>query len=350
LSATQAMASELTRTSIPLDGAKQALSELRSSLLTSESVRRFLETNRLQRGNLCELVMALAFLFLGLGLVVLATRYALPLLVVGAAVEVWALSAISSLTHESWHGNLAEDRSVNNFVATYILSPLLVSEFAAQQRRHLLHHARLGEDVDEDRTLYQLTTEEFVGRTISRLLVIPHLIKLARSTRTQVPSGASPLTPKGVASIVFVQVAWATLLGIPTVLLGGGVWAVLAALVCGQVVPLLIASFMVDLRGHREHAYIGDVRYPLTADTACSSLERMIVAGGYFNWHACHHLFPEIPQRLLPELAALLRNEAGGLLNHYDRPSSPVVARRSYLSSTPEFAAPPIENRIVIGE
>ena len=117
-----------------------------------------------------------------------------------------------------------------------------------------------------------------------------------------------------------------------TSLVTGDLLAVATAVLLGYLLPLMLTSFMIAIRGHREHHVDEATTQTVTCNTDCVFIERWLIAGGRFNWHACHHLFPEIPQRHLPRFAQLVRKHSE-IARHYDGPGSPIAARASYFSS-----------------
>jgi fatty acid desaturase len=314
---------------------KRDLQRLRARLRETAEVAAFAKISRQEKRSWPDLLFAAATIIGGVALVVHgAGRNFLELL--GASfMLVVGLSCVSSLTHESWHTNLSANKPLNDFISRWILSPLLVADFEIQQENHLLHHAYLGEDADPDGHLYRMSTRDFVRMLVGRAIVIPYVLKLAGFRKEACTNGNAPrlISGTGLFRILVVQGTWLTTIA-------AGAWwgthdlfATAEAVLFGYFLPLMLASFLIAIRGHREHYVDEATARTITCDTDCIFIERWLVAGGQFNWHVCHHLFPEIPQRLLPGFAAVLRKHTE-LMSYYGAPAWPVAARGSYLSSS----------------
>ena len=246
-----------------------------------------------------------------------------------------ALSCVAALKHEVWHRHLSASERVNDILSGWIDFVARRGILKSQQQNHLQHHAYLGEDADPDGQLYRMPTKTFVLMLLSRAMVIPYLLKIAglrqeasaNRTTERLLRGSSLLRIALVHGIWFVAVSGAHGLSAD-----GDLAATVTAVLFGYLLPLMLASFMIAIRGHREHYVDETSAKTVTCDTDCVFIERWLIAGGQFNWHACHHLFPEIPQRLLPGLGTLIRRH-GDLARHYDGPGSPIAARASYFPS-----------------
>jgi fatty acid desaturase len=314
---------------------KEELQGLRARFYNIPQVRDFVRGTRAQKRSGLDLLFAAATFFGGIALVLYGSNGALLIGGLGVIGIIAALTCVSSLTHESWHSSLSPSRDLNDFLSRWILSPLLFADFDAQRQKHLLHHIHLGEDDDPEGPLYRMATSDFLWMLMSRACVLPTLFRILTSKKTDNNATPSLVSLAGLLRIGLIQGSWAVIIIAGSWIWHGSLISVGLALAFGYLLPLMLASFMVAVRGHREHYVDQATAKTITCDTNCVVVERWLVAGGAFNWHVCHHLFPEIPQRHLSRFARLLREH--GMGSCYDTPNSPIAARRSYLSSTPEL-------------
>jgi fatty acid desaturase len=313
---------------------REALKSIRQELAAAPEVEAFLRNGRKRRNCAVDFLFVLTAFGLGVYLVAVYAL-AMPVLAVAGTVSiVAALSAVSALSHESWHGHLSNSPGVNDALSEWLLSPLLVADYHVQRREHLFHHSYLGDDKDPDGMLYRMNGREFTVMILRRFLIVPYLLKLmglgkeAASTQrahAMISSKAAWLR------IAMVHAMWVGTLLLAAVLVSPSVVQLSAALFLGYLLPLLVSSTMIALRGHREHAHDFATGYTITFNTHCNVAERWLISGGYFNLHACHHLFPELPQHRLPAFSRLLY--AQGIARHLSSPQSVISARSSYFST-----------------
>jgi fatty acid desaturase len=316
---------------------RHKLKRLRAELARIPEVAAYTRLSRSRKRSWPDLLFVVIAMLGGIALVIHGANQNLLESLAGTVALILGLSCVSALNHEAWHRHLSVSERFNDVLSGWILSPLLVADFEVQQRNHLQHHAYLGEDGDPDGQLYRMPTKAFVLMLLGRAMVIPYLLKIAglrqeasaNRTTERLLNGSSLLRIALVHGIWFVAVsggAW---------FISGDLAATATAVLFGYLLPLMLASFMIAIRGHREHYVDAATAKTVTCDTDCVFIERWLIAGGRFNWHACHHLFPEIPQRLLPQLGTLIRRH-GDVARHYDGPGSPIAARATYFSSVPD--------------
>jgi fatty acid desaturase len=270
----------------------------------------------------------------GIALVIHGSNQNLLESLAGTVALILGLSCVSALNHEAWHRHLSASERVNDVLSGWILSPLLVADFEVQQRNHLQHHAYLGEDADPDGQLYRMSTKTFVLMLLGRAMVIPYLLKIAglrqeasaNRTTERLLRGSSLLRIALVHGIWFVAVA-----GGAWLVTGGDLASAAMAVLFGYLLPLMLASFMIAIRGHREHYVDEATAKTVTCDTDCVFIERWLMLEGVQR-HACHHLFPEIPSG---SAAAGKLWKASGTSRHYDGFGSPIAARATYFSAVP---------------
>src|SRR4051812_49214758 len=196
----------------PWDGgnARQAMQALRERLYAIPEVREFTRSARAKRHSAIDLAFGTSAWFLGIGLVAAAGLFQPWQAALGTASIVFALTCVSSLTHESWHSHLSNSRELNDLLSRWILSPLLFADFEEQQRKHLMHHAYLGEDDDPERPIYRMSTAAFVGMLVKRALVVPIVLGILRRTdgSNKNMTTAPPLSREGLMRIALIQGAW----------------------------------------------------------------------------------------------------------------------------------------------
>jgi fatty acid desaturase len=314
---------------------REALKSIRQELADNSEVQTFLKNARKRRN--CAVDFLFVFSAFGLGFyLVAAYALAMPALAGAGTVSiVAALSAVSALSHESWHGHLTSSPGVNDALSEWFLSPLLVADYHVQRRDHLFHHSYLGDDKDPDGMLYRMNGREFTLMLLRRFLIVPYLLKvmgLAKEASSTQPAHAMISSKAAWLRIALVHGIWVGMLLLSAALVFGNVAQLSVALFLGYLLPLLLSSTMIALRGHREHARDLATGYTITYNTHCNVAERWLISGGYFNLHACHHLFPELPQHRLPAFSRLLY--AQGIACHLSSSQSVISARSSYFSAS----------------
>lgn len=323
----------------PIDNAsavalREALKSIRHELAAAPEVEAFLRNARKRRNCAVDFLFVLTAFGLGLYLVAVYAS-AMPVLAVAGTVSiVAALSAVSALSHESWHGHLSNNPRINDALSEWLLSPLLVADYHVQRGDHLFHHSYLGDDKDPDGMLYRMNGREFTLMILRRFLIVPYLLKLmglGKEAASTQQAHAMISSKAAWLRIALVHAVWGGTLLLAAALISPSVLQLSAALFLGYVLPLLVSSTMIALRGHREHAHDFATGYTITYNTHCNVAERWLISGGYFNLHACHHLFPELPQHRLPAFSRLLY--AQGIARHLSSPQSVISARSSYFST-----------------
>jgi fatty acid desaturase len=224
-------------------------------------------------------------------------------------------NALVILSHDAKHRNLFANGRRNDVVGLWLLSAPLGANFAAERRRHLAHHDRLGHEDDPDRDLHRAADKAAVGaflRYISGLTTLPGFRRsVARREHTL---GVGPRLRLLVAE------RW------PAALVNLAILALFARFLDWRLylllwaVPLFVFTFIpVRVRQFCEHA---QPRLPDSAADAerlvtyrPSWIERLLIAPFHMGYHAEHHLWPAVPYYNLPRLATLV-------------PESPALERR----------------------
>jgi fatty acid desaturase len=237
------------------------------------------------------------------------------------------IAGISSLAHESWHRRSVPNKKFDRWLSQWLFTPLLLLDNEQQARDHYLHHRVTGEPDDPQAFIWGLPWKEFRNIQIGVLLVLPAIYKIAvvLLTGKRADCGFTDSThrasSKVLLSIMVVHAPWAL----------GLLWVSPWALLFGYVIALPLGSIAAQQRQYREHARLSDGS-AVVYDTLCSNLERVLIPGGFFNYHIVHHVFPEIPQRALPKLYSVISQSIDMKKDYYG--SSPQLGlKHSYLNS-----------------
>lgn len=247
---------------------------------------------------------------------------------IGLTFQLAGIVGCSSVQHEAWHQRALSNRQANKFVAEWILSPLFMNDFNMSARAHMSHHRYMGEDRDPDRASWYPSWGAFWIAQLKRWMIIPAAISVLRG----LGSGGrvakrSDNEQSGVPTATYVRIAIFHAIWIVIAVSAGWIGFFVAYLM-----PMLVGQTLVSIRGQREHVYLPDGRLR-SFETVCPVYERVFIGGGYFNLHAVHHVFPEIPQRQQPELVSLIMGNENWKAIYLSTPL--IVSRPSYFSARP---------------
>lgn len=232
---------------------------------------------------------------------------------------VWALAilligsqqyALLILLHDGQHGTLLRTKRGTRRLARYALSAPLLMAFEPFRRKHLAHHRHLGTERDPDRYYHRsadkATRSEyllFLTSLRSGLLSVWGAFRGARSEAGPASGSEEARSQRGDWLLVAgIQVAIALAL---TATAG---WAAYALL---WLLPYFVGVYvMQNLRSFAEHASaesdeLADAHRLITFRS--SRLENFFVAPHNMNYHAEHHLHPQVPYHRLPALRSHLR-------------------------------------------
>jgi len=180
---------------------------------------------------------------------------------------------------------------------------------------------------DPQSFVWDLSWEEFRNFQIASFLVFPAVYKIAKSlvTGKRTDSGhnddAHRAPPRVMLAILIVHIPWAL----------GLLWVSPWAFLFGYLIPLPLGSVCAQQRQYREHARLPDGSTSVH-DLMCNDLERVLIPGGFFNYHILHHAFPEIPQRALPKLYKIIASTID-MKNDYYGFSPQLGLKYSYLNN-----------------
>jgi fatty acid desaturase len=301
------------------------LREIRREMLTDPAISSFVSQHRRTISGRDAIVCLTAFLgglliqisaleiqhSLGLGFVLFVCA-------LGLLVQLIGMTGFSSLMHECWHRYAVSSGVLNEFIGRWIVSPMFLLDFDRYRERHFQHHRHVGQDGDPDSPAWQKTLGEFVVDITGKLTIAPKLAAIFFKRHTVKQTGGPRLSRKALVAILIFHGLWAGTCFISSPIL----------VITAYVVPLILVSSLLTLREYREHFYLEDGRL-VTCDIDCPLIERLLIAGGYFNFHASHHVFPELPQRQLPKLIRMIY-DSPELHRRYIGKSLLLAQRKSY--------------------
>jgi len=212
------------------------------------------------------------------------------------------------LAHESWHRKAFASERLNRLVGSWFYGYPVIGPWAADRRRHLAHHQRVGRSDDPDYTDYE--REAFrspvrlvgylVGLALGAKAVQRGLLALGLATEEQAKWEAG-VERRELLSIFAAQM----------VLLAGFAWLgrwweyfVLWALPMATLTSVLATG-----RGLLEHVHPDPEATPEDRlyDFGSPPWERWFIAPLGFHLHALHHAYPGVPYHRLAALQRALR-------------------------------------------
>ncbi len=301
------------------------LRDLRRSLLKQPAIAQSVRELRGQV-SMRDFYVSMGCLLLGVGGQAYAVQFQPWLVPVFLLIFLMGVAGASSLAHESWHGRSVPNKKLDRWLSRWVYTPLLLTDNDQLARDNYPHHKITGEPDDPQAFIWRLPWSEFRSIQIRSFLVFPAIYKMvaAMITGQRADYGftddAHRASPKVLLSIIAVHVPWAL----------GLLWVSPWAFVFGYLIAMPFASLGVQQRQYREHALLPDGSAAVY-DLLCSNLERVLIPGGYFNYHIVHHVFPEIPQRALPKLYDVISNTIDMEKDYYGL-SPQLGLKRSYLN------------------
>jgi fatty acid desaturase len=301
------------------------LRDLRRSLLKhpeiAESVRRLCG-----HVSMRDFYVSMSCLLLGVGGQVYAVQYQPWLVPAFLFIFLVGFAGVSSLAHESWHGRSVSSKRFDRWLSRWVYTPLLMTNNEQLARDHYPHHKIPGEPDDPQAFIWNLSWQEFRNIQISSVLIIPAVYKagaaLFTGKRTDYgfTDSAHKASPRVMVAIILVHLPWAL----------GLLWVSPWAFAFGYLIAMPLGALSAQQRQYREHSRLPDGSAAVY-DLLCSNLERILIPGGYFNYHIVHHIFPEIPQRALPRLYDVISKTIDMQKDYYGL-SPQLGLKRSYLN------------------
>ncbi len=302
------------------------LRDLRRSLLKHAAIAQSVRELR-RHVSMRDFYVSMGCLLLGIGGQVYAVQYQPWLVPVFLFFFLVGVAGTSSLGHESWHGRSVPNKKLDRWLSRWVYTPLLLQDNEQFARDHHIHHKITGEPDDPQAFIWGLTWKEFRNIQIGSFLVLPAIYKMAVALLTgkRAEYGFADATHRASArvlvSIIIVHVPWVL----------GLLWVSPWALLFGYIIAMPLGSLGAQQRQYREHARLKDGSAAVY-DLFCNSLERVLIPGGFFNYHIVHHVFPEIPQRSLPKLYDVISNTIDMQKDYYGL-SPQLGLKHSYLNN-----------------
>lgn len=232
--------------------------------------------------------------------------------IVAAGVFFWSgsrLRLLANLMHECVHGAFATRTSTNRRWGLF-LAAVIDESWSDYARIHLAHHRHLATAADPDLRDPRIQPNScWSERPLAELFQPRTFLWMAfRRTRWNPVLGADDVVPRETAVTLFWKCA---LLGIAAVSPDAAL-----ALLVGYALPLRFSTPLFrhfsDVADHGglnsrggEHSASRDHHFRLAPLNA-------LFFPNHDAWHRLHHLFPELPARLLPELARRMKESSLG--------------------------------------
>jgi fatty acid desaturase len=303
------------------------LRDLRRSLLQHPEIARSVSDLR-NHVSMRDFYVSFVCLLLGTAGQAYAVLYQSWLIPVFLVLALAGIAGWSSLGHEGWHGRAVPNKKFDQWLSKWAISAVFLIKNEAHARDHKLHHRVTGEPQDPQAYVWDQPWEEFRKSQMGTFLLIPAALKMAKAILTgkREDSGFNDDTRRAslgiLVAIGLVHGTWAL----------GLLWASPWAFLFGYLLPLSWGSVCAQLRQYREHARLPDGSTAVF-DLMCNNLERVLIPGGFFNYHILHHTFPEIPQRSLPKLYKVVSRTVDMKKDYYGL-SPQLGLKHSYLNNT----------------
>jgi len=244
----------------------------------------------------------------------------------------WAIAVIvvgtrqlglAILMHEAAHGGLHRNQAVNEFVGQWLCAVPVGADLASYRAYHLQHHKFTQQPEDPDLSLsapFPITRESFTRKAIRDLTGqtfvkqrLPLLLSLFKRAEPDAEVAHESFVATGREKMARFLAVNALLFGLFWIA-GAGVWFF-------GVWLLAMAtwlSLVTRIRNIAEHACTSTGPDPFShaRTTRANSIERLLIAPYWVNYHAEHHLFMYLPCYRLREAHRLLLEK--GLLTRME--------------------------------
>ena len=224
--------------------------------------------------------------------------------------------ALLILMHDGQHSLLHRNRSLNNFISTWLIGAPCGSPFSSSQRQHLAHHRHLGSTVEDPAYQFYCSGEPSPKHTTGKLTL--HFLRIlgaGRISYTLMGKGQNVSSAPRIDKTnwfdrrrlkEFAPILLCQAILLSSFSLAGFWWGYFAL----WVLPLVtLVSFFDAFRQFAEHAQPAEdcSGETLLISTKSNRLERFFFAPFGMNFHAEHHLFPFVPYWKLAALSDKLR-------------------------------------------
>jgi len=239
--------------------------------------------------------MILGALFFPIANILIATRY----------------RALANILHECTHNCFAHNFAFNNFFARIICIPLFYS-LRGYKEHHRTHHAFTGDykrDLEfgpiENYELHKELNRDNMIKIFRRLIKFQHLGHYI---------GGVALNFK--EPVIWILARFAYLMVLAGIVFYWGIFSTPALIVIGYVLlPVFVfvptITYIMDVMDHGGLLGNSNIAERARNYTTDSTVVNFIFFPHYDAYHLVHHLFPELPTRLLPHChKVLLENES----------------------------------------
>jgi len=241
--------------------------------------------------------------------------FSLSVVVIGAEQH-----RISIIQHEAIHRLIFRSHKLNDYIGLFVLGGSLGILPYTSREAHFSHHKSLGTTMDQERIPYlsaPKTGFEFIKLCILKLTAIEGVLRVVNLLRTalnqtddQVSAGsAARKLDRNNARLfdwVMLIVTQVGLLTIFYLFVGYRFYLLLWLLPLFTITRLLVAIRSISEHWTNDRHLDHEARY--LNSVYCNRTERFLFGPYYFNYHAEHHLFPNIPTWKLPKMSQKLRS------------------------------------------
>jgi fatty acid desaturase len=209
--------------------------------------------------------------------------------------------------HEGAHYRLARNKRLNDFIANFGLTPLVLFDMPAYRKSHLIHHQFVGQDGDTEKGI-ELPTEPSKSSAILLALgIVAGLLGLVSLSLFLMLLRERPI--KGLIALIAISgILFGAYSGVVVCVFLLKYWLVPFATWLGVIV--FLRGILEHLRVPSTHALFNENRVFLTRTVRTSWFDSLFVIPIGLNYHLEHHLYPSVPCYRLHRLHALLmRND-----------------------------------------
>nr|WP_315463296.1 fatty acid desaturase family protein [uncultured Rhodoferax sp.] len=195
--------------------------------------------------------------------------------------------AIGNILHDFGHRNVSRNPFVNDFLAKFLVAPLVFADFENYRKTHLLHHMHLGDSMRDPDYLH--------GSSWKQTFLL-NLTSAGMWSQTILGDFATPIVA---GKKIYIGIWWSVLLGVIagfaslwTASIFFGLW------MSARATTFFAITLFREMCDHfgREPGGI----FLFTRDITSRGLLRHLIHPRNNGYHLTHHLLPTVPYHHLP--------------------------------------------------
>lgn len=243
----------------------------------------------------------------------LALCLSLPLLVIAGQ----GMHLMGWMGHDGLHFNLHRNRLVSAWIGIFISAGTVTFLEMGMALDHWTHHRYTNRSEDPDLQMFAKYRSFWPRMLLTRMRSNRHYLRRVWKLITNQPLATElkkivlPFSERAIRRLALFNVS-CNLLWI--IFFGAIAWYSWQAFLIVFVAPLIFAAFLSGLRPYIEHNGTGIGELDNTRSRT-ATLWTVLDFGA--NYHAEHHLYPNVPQWRLPALHRYLRDQ-GCIGEHHD--------------------------------